>query len=140
MPDSDTMQALVAGLIAGTAGGMATTAIMLVAISRDARWIALVPNLRVSLPLLGVVIVNGMMLAWTAIGLVLGALYLRAESTRPDGGLGSPNLVFTLLVAGAVAVAYLAATYVRGRATWPTAATAATAVVTLGWLLPALAG
>lgn len=140
MPDGDTMQALVAGLIAGAAGGLTTTAIMLVAISRDARWIALASNVRISLPLLGVVIVNGLMLGWTAVGLVLGALFLRAESTRPAGGLGSANLAFTLLVTAAVAVAYLAATYVRGRATWPLAATAATAAVTLGWLLPALAG
>jgi hypothetical protein len=139
MPDGETMQALVAGLIAGSAGGLATTAIMLVALSRDRRSIALVSGLRVSLPLLGIVIVNGMMLAWTAVGLVLGALFLRAESTRPGGWPGGDNLMFTLLVTGTIAVAYAAATYVRGRTSWPVSATAATAALTLGWLLPALA-
>src|SRR4030042_1668129 len=37
-------------------------------------------------------------LIWTAIGMVLGLLYRGAEQNIPQGGLGSPNLLYTALV------------------------------------------
>jgi hypothetical protein len=40
----------------------------------------------------------------TAIGLVLGMALAGIEDRRPDGGLGSPNLVYTLLVLALTAV------------------------------------
>ncbi len=139
MPDEQTLRALLAGLLSGAVVAFATTAIALVAIARDARWIAIASSVRVPLPLAGVVVVNGMLLAWTAAGLVLGALYLGAESSRPAGGLGSTNVLFSSLVAGAVLLALAAAAYVRGRLTWPMWSTALVAAASLGWLLPNLA-
>lgn len=134
------MRALVAGLIAGAAAALATTAIVLIALTRDPRWLGRAPNLRVPLPLLGVAFVNGLMLAWTALGLVLGALYLRAESSWPGGGVASANQFFTLLVCGAVLALLLAAAFVRGRLTPPMWWTALVAMAAFGWLLPGLAG
>ncbi len=139
MADADTARALLAGLVAGAAASFATTAIALTALVRDPRWRQRTQNLRVPLPLMGVVFVNGLMLAWTALGLLLGAAYLRAESAHPAGGLGSPNRLFTLLVAGAVAVLLLGVVYVRGRLTAPMWGTALVALAAFGWLLPGLA-
>jgi hypothetical protein len=136
VPEARVLEALLAGLIAGAAVAFGTTAIALVAIAGDERWVRRPPNLRVSLPLLGVVFVNAMMLAWTALGLVLGAALLRVEDGRPAGGLGSPNAAFTLAVGGSVLVALALGTFVRGKVTWPMAATAALAAGAYGWLLP----
>lgn len=140
MPDPTTMQALVAGLIAGAAVAFASTAIVLVALARSTWWTRLPARQRVPLPLLGVVFVNGLMLAWTLLGLVLGAGYLRAATVAPGAGLGSPNMRFTVLVAGTILVALALAAFVRRRVTWPVWWTAGVAVAAFGWLLPLLAG
>ena len=139
MPDAETLRALLAGLIAGAVVAFAVTAVGMIAIARDRRWLGRAPNLRLPLPLLGVVLVNGLMLGCTALGLALGALYLRAEATHPAGGLASPNRLFTLLVVGAVLVVAAGAGYVRGRVTRPLWLTALIVVLAYGWLLPALA-
>ena len=139
MPDAETARALLAGFIAGAVTAMATTAIALVALVHDARWRERAPSLRVPWPLLGVVFVNGLMLGWTALGLVLGAAYLQAESSQPAGGVGSPNRLFTLLIAVAALSLLAAAVFVRRRLTAPMWATAAVALLSFGWLLPGLA-
>ena len=139
MPDADTARALLAGAIAGAAGALASTAIAVIAIVRDERWYLRPQSLRVPLPLLGVVFVNALMLAWTALGLLLGAAYLRVGASHAAGGPGSPNWLFTLLVGGAVLLLLLSAGYVRGRLTTPMWATALVAAAAFGWLLPALA-
>ena len=43
-------------------------------------------------------------LAWTAIGMGLGLAYHALEQAAPRGGLGSPNLVYTLVIAGSALV------------------------------------
>ncbi|HJM89907.1 MAG TPA: hypothetical protein QF624_09860 [Dehalococcoidia bacterium] len=136
MPDGETMQALVAGLIAGAACSFATTTILLIALSRDPRWLGRAPNLHVPLPLLGVVIVNGMMLGWTALGLVLGALYLGTADGDADGG---SDLLFGVVVSGAIVVVLGAGSYIRGRVTWPMLATALSAMLSFAVVLPLLA-
>ena len=139
MPDADTARALLAGAIAGAAGALASTAIALIAIVRNERWYRRPHTLRVPLPLLGVVFVNALMLAWTALGLLLGAAYLRVGASDAAIGPGSPSRLFTLLVGGAVLLLLLAASYVRGRLTTPMWATALVAAAAFGGLLPALA-
>lgn len=134
------MQALVAGFIAGAAAAFASTAVTLVAMSRGNWWRRLPERQRIPLPLMGVVFVNALMLAWTLLGLVLGAAYLRATSVAPGAGLGSPNVRFTLAVASVILVALVLAAFVRRRVTWPMWWTAATALAAFGWLLPVLAG
>ena len=139
MPDGETMRALFSGLVAGAIVAFTTTAIALIAIARDPRWILLASTVRVPLPLAGVVVVNGMMLGCTMVGLVLGAFYLAAEGSVPAGGVGTTNLLFTSLVSGAVALVLAAGIYIRGRLTWPMWSTALVAALSLGWLLPNLA-
>jgi hypothetical protein len=138
MPDVRVMQALLAGLIAGVAVALATTAIALVALARSPGWVQRSQNLKVPLPLVGIAFVNGLLLWWTALGLVLGALLLRFDSDRPGGGLGSPNLWFTLVVLGLILASLGLAWFVRGRVAWPVAASAAVAAAAYGWLLPVL--
>ena len=80
-----------------------------------------------------------LLLGCTALGLLLGAAYLRAESERPDGALGSGNWFFSVLIVGASAVTLAVAGFVRGRVTWPMTAASLAGAACYGWLLPALA-
>lgn len=50
------------------------------------------------LTLLSVPISSFFFLLWTGLGLILGMLLFAAENAHPDGGLGSPNLLYTLIV------------------------------------------
>ncbi len=138
MLDADVLRALLAGLIAGSAAALATSAVALVALARDERWRTRPPNLKVPMPLVGVAFVNALLFGWTLLGLVLGAGLLRVESARPDGGLGSPNVLFTSMVVGLIGVSLGLGAVVRGRVTWPMWVTGAIALVCFGWLLPGL--
>ena len=139
LPDAGTLRVLLAGFIAGMAAAFATSAIALIALTRDERWWAVRPAVAVPLPVLGVIFVNALMLAWTLLGLLLGAVYLSARSDDMGAALGSPHALFTAAIVVAVVALLLAGTYVRGRITWPMGATAAVAVASFGWLLPGLA-
>jgi hypothetical protein len=136
----ETARALLAGFVSGAAVALATTFLGMVVLARSTVWRRLPQNRRVPLPLMGVVFVNLLILSWTALGLLLGAAFLRAESDHPAGALLSANWLFTLLVTMGVATAIGAAFVVRGRLEWPVWATAAMAVLAFGWMLPALAG
>jgi hypothetical protein len=136
----ETARALLAGFITGAAVAFATTFIGMLVLSRSAVWTHLPQNRRVSMPLMGVVFVNLLMLSWTALGLLLGAAFLRAESERPDGALLSENWLFTAAVATITGSALVAAVVVRGRLEWPAWATALIATGAFGWVLPGLAG
>lgn len=138
--EAETGDALLAGLISGAAAALVVTFILLLEMARSPWWRdratrtgALPPSL------LGVVMVNGMLLAWTAVGLVLGALYLRAESSSPEGVLGSGNRLFSLSIVGAVALSVAVAAFVLGRLTRIMWSVALVAAIAFGWLLPALA-
>lgn len=43
----------------------------------------------------------------TALGMIMGMALVGVEDRRPDAGLGSPNLVYTLLVISLTAVAFI---------------------------------
>lgn len=137
--DAETGRALLGGLIAGAAGALATTVVALRVLTRSAAWRRRTSGQRIPPALLGVVAANGLLLAWTATGLVLGAAYLRAESERPVGGLGSPNRLFTLAVLAVVGSLLGLGVIARGRLTAAMALTAAIAVLAFGWALPLLA-
>lgn len=78
------------------------------------------------------------MIVLTAIGLVLGMALAGIETRRPDGGMGSPNVVYTVLV-----VALTASLVIPALAIAPIrryAIVFAFAFVTLfGWAMPWLA-
>jgi hypothetical protein len=140
--DTDMLRALLAGFASGVATAFATTFVALYALTQRVRAGQPLPVPgweRVRPALLGLMFVNGLMLLWSALGLALGAAYVRAESARPAGGLGSPNALFTVLIVGAAGVGLTIAWYVLRRLHWTAWATAAVAIVTFGWMLPNLA-
>lgn len=130
------MQALLGGLIAGSVMAFGSTAIAIVALWRSPGWLSRAPNLRIPLPLVGVALVNGFLLGWTALGLVLGGALPALEAARPAAGLGSPNAAFTVGVLAVVLAAFAAAAVVRGRPGWPATSMALLAALSFGWLLP----
>jgi hypothetical protein len=72
----------------------------------------------------------------TALGIVLGLALKGIEDRRPEGGLGSPNAVYTALVLGLAVVAALPFTFVGPRARVFALASAALAAGLFGWVVP----
>jgi hypothetical protein len=137
--DPHTIQALVVGFGTGIAVALVSTGIAMVALARGSFWPRLPQNRRIPLPLMGVAFANALLFGWTLVGLVLGALLLKAETARPAPGLGSPNQAFTL---GVIALAVLGCgmfAIVRGRLPWPVWSGALVALALFGWALPYLA-
>ncbi len=139
MPPDDVMQALVAGLIAGSTTAFACTTVLLVALRRGAVWFGRMPAVGIPMPLVGMALMNGFLLGWTALGLALGAGVHALERTRPADGLASPNLLFTSVVVVSVGVLLGMIALVRGRLGWPVLAMGSAAAVAFGWMLPWLA-
>ncbi|HUS82837.1 MAG TPA: hypothetical protein VM013_06255 [Dehalococcoidia bacterium] len=50
------------------------------------------------LTLLSVPIASFFFLGWTALGLIFGMVLIAANDAHPQGGLGTPNLLFTAIV------------------------------------------
>ncbi|MSP22449.1 MAG: hypothetical protein EXR66_05475 [Dehalococcoidia bacterium] len=136
MGSSEVLRALLAGLIAGSLVAFGSTAIGIVALWRNPSWFARAPSLRVPLPLVGVALVNGFLLGWTVLGMVLGAVLPAVEATRPADGLGSPNAAFTAAIVAASLAGLAAAVVVRGRLGWPLNSMVILATLSFGWLLP----
>ena len=97
--DPDAARALLAGFIAGAAAAFATTAIALVAVTRSPRWQARL-GAAPRLPLLGVVLANALFLAWSLLGLVLGAVFIGVEDRHPRGRAGDRQLAVQRARAG----------------------------------------
>ena len=129
VPDGDTASALLAGWVSGAAVAFVTTALVLLAVSRDPAWGERLNRSRLRLPLLGIVIVNAMMLFWTLVGLMLGAIHLGIEQPA-----------FSLTIAAVIGLGLVLFTAVRGMPGWLTWSTVGVALLSFGGLLPALAG
>jgi hypothetical protein len=127
--DGDLLRALLAGWIAGAAASFAATAIVVAALAQTTAWRARLTQVRVSLPLVGIIVVNGALLVLTIVGLVLGALYHAGD--QPGFSLGIAVAGVTLLALG---------WFVRGRLEWPIWALVGVFVASYGGLLPLLAG
>jgi hypothetical protein len=128
VPSGDTAAALLAGWVSGAVVAFASTALVLLAVSRDPAWSARLNRTRLRLPLLGIVVVNGMMLFWTIVGLILGAVHL---------GVDQP--AFSVTIVAVIALGLVLFSAIRGMPGWLTWSTVAIAVVSFAGLLPALA-
>lgn len=98
---------------------------------------AIAPNISAAMLAVPVSIIA--FLAWTLVGMLLGALYAGAEDRLPEAGLGSPNWAFTLgiLLAGA---AFLALVYYGWRRLQrPVVTLTGVFVALFGWAMPHLA-
>jgi hypothetical protein len=78
-------------------------------------------------------------LIWTAIGMVLGLLYRGAEQNIPQGGLGSPNLLYTVLVLSFGGSALMLIALTLRRLPWQVAVIGVAFVGGFGWAMPYLA-
>ena len=73
------------------------------------------------------------------LGGLAGVLYHVAEDTTPDGGLGSPNLVFTIAVLGIAVLIGLIVFLLRTRSARIAAVVLTAFAAIFGWALPYLA-
>lgn len=87
---------------------------------------------------LSLVLHLGALLLLTALGMILGMALAGIEDRRPAGGLGSPNVAYTLLVIALAAVIFIPALVIPALRRWALAA-AALFVGLFGWAMPWLA-
>ena len=87
---------------------------------------------------LSVVIHFAAIIVLTALGLVLGMALAGIDARRPEGGLGSPNLVYTLLVLALTAVVVIPSFAVPAVRRYSVAA-ALVFAASFGWAMPWLA-
>ena len=139
------MESLLAGLIAGAAMGMASTAIVASIVAGSARFARSLHD-RYSdgrhpdqpLPLLAIAVTLGTQAAWGAIGLGLGAIYWAIRDDA-QAGAGSPAWGFSLTIALLAGLALLFALAARLPAARRLALLAILFAGLFGWLLPNLA-
>ena len=135
-----TGRALLAGFVSGAIVALITTLILLFAIMQSAWWRRRAAReTGISPAIAGIAIANGLLLVWTALGLVLGAVYLAIEERAPAGFLGSGSWLFSLLVLVGIVTLIVPFVLVRRRLVRSLWQTALVAAVCFGWLLPALA-
>jgi hypothetical protein len=78
-------------------------------------------------------------LLWTAIGMLLGLLYRYTLEEAPGGGLGSPNILYTLLIISFAGLTLTAVVAAFRRLPWQVAAIGLSFIALFGWVLPCLA-
>lgn len=124
---------LLAGWISGAMVGLVHAALVVIAVARSPRWPDLLSNLRVSLPAFAIVAINAMLIGWTLVGLVLGAIWIVVPMPRF-------SIAIVLVAGGALGLyAFVRGTGRRGETMLVVACGAVAAVVFAG-VLPALAG
>ena len=82
MLDPEVARPLLAGWITGAAVGLADAALLVIAVARSAGWPQQLSGLRVSLLAFTIAAVNGMLIGWTLVGLLLGALWIVVPMPR----------------------------------------------------------
>ena len=78
-------------------------------------------------------------LLWTAIGMFLGLLYRYTLEEAPGGGLGSPNLLYTVLIISFGGLTLTAVVAAFRRLPWQVAVMGLSFIALFGWVLPRLA-
>ena len=78
-------------------------------------------------------------LLWTAIGMLVGLLYRYTLEEAPGGGLGSPNLLYTLLIISFAGLSLTAVVAAFRRLPWQLAVMVLSFIALFGWVLPRLA-
>ena len=78
-------------------------------------------------------------LLWTAVGMFLGLLYRYTLEEAPGGGLGSPNLLHTLLIISFGGLTLAAVVAAFRRLPWQVAVMGISFIAVFGWVLPQLA-
>jgi len=124
---------LLAGWISGAVLGLADTALLVLVIARSPTWPHQLSGLRVSLPVFSIAAINAMLISWTLIGLLLGALWITVSGTKYA-------IIVALVTVGLVCLyAFVRGLAHRGEAVVVIGTGLLASVAFLG-VLPALAG
>jgi hypothetical protein len=91
------------------------------------------------LTLLSIPIASFFFLIWTELGLVFGMLLIAANNAHPQGGLGSPNLLFTVIVLSTAVMLFSPFFFLVRSARRLSLFLAITYVALFGWATPILA-
>lgn len=130
--DPDILRPLLAGWIIGAAIGLLETALVVIAVARSPRWPDQLSYFRVSIPAFTIAMANAMLIGWTLIGLLMGALWIAVPMPRFAIGVGAAGL-------GVVALyAYIRGLERRGEASL-VLGSALLATVAFAGVLPVLA-
>lgn len=94
------MAEVLAGFICGFVLSLISTPLLAIWLVRSRENIAFVQRALRGVPVLLVSIpaANIAFLLWTALGIVFGMMLILMERATSQGGLGSPNLLFTLII------------------------------------------
>lgn len=90
--DPGIAQPLLAGWIIGAVVGLIDTAVVVIAVARAPRWPDQLSQFRVSLPALTIAAANGMVIGWTLIGLLIGAVSIVVPMPRFAIGVAAVTL------------------------------------------------
>jgi hypothetical protein len=109
------------------------------------RWREAVPFIARAMPegvsplLISVPLANILFLLWTGLGIVLGMVLILADRKTSQGALGSPNILFTVIVLLATVIIFLPPFLLLRRARRPVALLAVSFLLLFGWLTPYMA-
>ncbi len=90
-------------------------------------------------PLISVPVSSFAFLLWTGLGIVLGMALIASDRATSQGGLGSPNILFTVIVLLTAVIIFLPPLVLLRRARRSLILLAVTFLVLFGWLTPYLA-
>ena len=136
------MAEALAGIICGYGLALVATPLVAIALLR-AR--ATSPQLQRLLPegtsliAISVILHTFIFLTFTALGLLLGLLLAGLDGRSPEGGLGSPNRVFTAFIIATAAIAVVPLALFASRQRLPLLAGGLLFAGVFGWLMPYLA-
>lgn len=137
------MSEVLAGLICGYALALVSTplvAVALLGMRSRVRFLSIAVPERTPVVALTVVLLWFTFLLWTAVGMVFGLVLAGFNDRMPEGGLGSPNLAFTLFVVFWALVAFAPVAMLLRPARRHVLAAAVAVAGVFGWLMPHLAG
>ena len=103
------MSEVLAGFVCGYALALVSAPLVAFAILRlrpRMPWVALAVPEQVPVVALMVVLFGFTFVFWTGLGIVLGLILMGLEDRAPESGLGSPSLIFTLIIVFASAAVF----------------------------------
>lgn len=134
--DAELAGSLLAGWIAGAVAGLTATGLLLVVAARSPSLAARLPSRR--LPLLGMVLANGLTIGLTLVGLLLGGLFYRLGGDG-TGGAARFGAVVLVVSGGFLGLYVFVRSGLRGREAPIVVVSVAVAGVCFGVVLPWLA-
>ncbi len=136
------MPEVMAGFICGFALSVLVTPVAAIAIVRARGTSPLMRQIvpeGTSMIAVSVIIHLFAVLTLTAIGLLLGMLLVGIESSKPAGGFGSPNRIYTAFIIITALVAVLPLSIASARLRTPLLVGGLVFVATFAWFMPYLA-